>query len=177
MVKTCLGTGVPRSPESNAPILSLCPPSFPSQPTCSGYLQWTVHVLPLSLLLLPPPAAPPLIGPHYLVTSHLIGAWEVSETWVGNDEEQLLELEGEESDGSVRAHEDDSDDEPENARDYLDLANFPVPEEPSSDEEGGGGKGGTEGSEKGSEEGGEEEREDSEEDVPLAQRKRKVARV
>ena len=60
---------------------------------------------------------------------------------------------------------------------YLDLANFPVPEEPSSDEEGGGEEGGTEGSEKGSEEGGEEEREDSEEDVPLAQRKRKVARV
>ena len=49
----------------------------------------------------------------------------------------------------------------------------------------GGEEGGTEGSEKGSEkgseegseEGGEEEREDSEEDVPLAQRKRKVARV
>ena len=71
MVKTRLGTGVPRSPESNAPILSLCPPSFPSQPTCSGYLQSTVHVLPLSLLLLPPPAAPPLVGPHNLVTSHL----------------------------------------------------------------------------------------------------------
>ena len=37
-------------------------------------------------------------------------AWEVSETWVFNDEEQLLELEGEESEGSVRALEDDSDD-------------------------------------------------------------------
>ena len=37
-------------------------------------------------------------------------AWEVSETWVGNDEEQLLELEGQESDGSVRGLEDDSDD-------------------------------------------------------------------
>jgi len=33
------------------------------------------------------------------------------------------------------------------------------------------------GSEEGSEEGGEEESEDSEEDVPLARRKRKVARV
>ena len=29
-------------------------------------------------------------------------AWEMSETWVGNDEEQLLELEGGESDGSVQ---------------------------------------------------------------------------
>ena len=35
-------------------------------------------------------------------------AWEVSETWVANDEEQLIELEGEESDGSVRALEDES---------------------------------------------------------------------
>ena len=33
------------------------------------------------------------------------------------------------------------------------------------------------GAEEGSEEGGEEESEDSKEDVPLAQRKRKVARV
>ena len=45
----------------------------------------------------------------------------------------------------------------------------------------GGEEGGTEGSEKGgeegSEEGGEEESEDSEQDVPLARRKRKVARV
>jgi hypothetical protein len=111
------------------------------------------------------------------VTSHLIGAWEVSETWVGNDEEQLLELEGEESDGSVRALEDDSDDEPEDARENLDLAKFPVPAELSSDEEGGGEEGGKEGSEEGSEEGGEEESEDSDEDVPLAQMKRKVARV
>jgi len=55
----------------------------------------------------------------------------------------------------------------------------------SSDEEGGGEEGGTEGSEKGSEkgseegseEGGEEESEESEQDVPLARRKRKVARV
>ena len=37
--------------------------------------------------------------------------------------------------------------------------------------------GGAEEGEEGSEEGGEEESEDSEEDVPLAQRKRKVARV
>ena len=57
MVRTRLGTGVPRCPESNVPINSLCPPSFPSQPTCSGYLQLTV--LPLSLFLLPPPVAPP----------------------------------------------------------------------------------------------------------------------
>ena len=65
-------------------------------------------------------------------------AWEVSETWVANDEEQLFELQGGESDGSVRALVDDSDDEPEDAREYLDFANFPVPDEPSSDEEGGG---------------------------------------
>ena len=67
-----------------------------------------------------------------------------------------------------------SDDEPEDDREYLDLAKFPVPAELSSDEEGGGEEGGKEGSE----EGGEEESEDSEEDdVPLAQRKKKVARV
>ena len=40
-------------PEFPAPLNSsthsLCSPSFPSQPTCSGYLQWAVHVLPLSL--------------------------------------------------------------------------------------------------------------------------------
>jgi len=40
------------------------------------------------------------------------------------------------------------------------VKTFPVPDEPSSDEEGGGEEGGTEGSEKGSEEGGEEESED-----------------
>ena len=56
-------------------------------------------------------------------------------------------------------------------------AKFPVPAELSSDEEGGGEEGGKEGSEEWSEEGGEEESEDSEEDVPLAQLKRKVARV
>ena len=102
-------------------------------------------------------------------------AWEVSETWVGNDEEQLLELEGEESEGSVRALEDDSDDEPEDNTAFLNLANFPVPDELSSGEEGGGGEEGEERSkeesEEGSEEGGEEGSEDSEEDVPLAQRK------
>jgi hypothetical protein len=54
---------------------------------------------------------------------------------------------------------------------------FPIPDELSSDEEGGGEEGGKKGSEEGSEEGGEEESEDSEEDVPLARRKRKVARV
>jgi hypothetical protein len=104
-------------------------------------------------------------------------AWPVSETWVGNNEEQLLELEGEESEGSVRALEDDSDDEPQDHTAFLNLANFPVPDEPSSGEEGGGGEEGKEESEEGSEEGGEEESEDSEKDVPLAQRKRKVARV
>ena len=55
--------------------------------------------------------------------------------------------------------------------DFLDLAKFPVPDEPSSEEEGGGAEGG----EEGSEEGGEEGSEDSEEDVPLAERT--VARV
>ena len=77
------------------------------------------------------------------------------------------------SEGSVRVLEDDSDDEPEDNTAFLNLANFPVPDEPSSGEEGGG----AEESEEGSEEKGEEESEDSEEDVPFAQRKRKVARV
>ena len=54
---------------------------------------------------------------------------------------------------------------------FLNLANFPVPDELSSDEEGGGEKGSEQGSEEGSEKGGEQESEDSEEDVPLAQRK------
>ena len=71
------------------------------------------------------------------------------------------------------ALEDDSDDEPEDNTAFPNLANFQVPDEPSSGEEGGGGEEG----EEGSEEGGEKEIEDSEEDVPLAQRKRKVARV
>ena len=65
----------------------------------------------------------------------------------------------------------DSDDESGDGTDCLDLASFPVPDKPSSEEEGGGEEGGEEGSEKGSEEGSE----DSEEDVPFAQRK--VARV
>ena len=52
-----------------------------------------------------------------------------------------------------------------------DLTNFPVPDEPSSEQEGGGEVGDEEGSEDGIEEGSE----DSEEDVPLAQRK--VAQV
>ena len=86
-------------------------------------------------------------------------------------------MKGEESDGSVRALEDDSDDEPEDAREYLDLANFPVPDEPSSDEEGGGAQGSKEWSEEESEEECEQETEDSEEDVPLARRKSKAARV
>jgi len=81
-------------------------------------------------------------------------AWDVA--WVGNDEQQLLELDAQESDGSVRSLE-DSDDESEDGTDFLDLANFPVPDEPSSEEEGGGEEGGEEGSEEGSE--------DSEEDV------------
>ena len=96
-------------------------------------------------------------------------AWD--ETWVGDDEQQLLELEEEESDGSVRPVEDGSEDEAEDHSEFLNLANFPVPDELWSDEEGGGEKG----SEQGSEKGGEQESEDSEEDVPLAQRK--IARV
>jgi hypothetical protein len=56
-----------------------------------------------------------------------------------------------------------------------DLANFLVPDEPSSEEEGSGEEGGEEESEEGGEDGGEEGSEDSEEDVLLAQRK--VARV
>ena len=70
-----------------------------------------------------------------------------------------------------------SDDESEDDGEFLDLANFPVPVEPSSDEEGGGEEGSKEGSEEESEEGGKEESKGSEEDVPLAQRKGKVARV
>ena len=86
--------------------------------------------------------------------------------WVGNDEQQLLEEEKEGSDESVRPIE-DSDDVSEDATDFLVLANFAVPDEPSSEEEGGGEEGGGEWSEEWSE--------DSQEDVPLAQRK--VARV
>ena len=66
-------------------------------------------------------------------------AWD--ETWVGDDEHQLLESEEEDSDGSIRALEDDSEDEAEDGREFLDLANFPVPVEPSSEEEGGGEEG------------------------------------
>ena len=48
-------------------------------------------------------------------------AWD--KTWVGNDEEQQLELEEEEeSDRSVRPFEDDSDDESEDDGEFLDLA-------------------------------------------------------
>jgi len=107
-------------------------------------------------------------------------AWDVS--WVGNDEGQILELEVEVSDGSVRPL--DSDDESEDG--FLRTTShfwsrfrkseglpearpdqFPVPDELTSEEEGGGEEGGEEGSKEGGE--------DSEEDVPLAQRK--VARV
>ena len=97
------------------------------------------------------------------------------ETWVGDDEQQHLELEEEESDGSIRPSEDGSEDEDEDHSEFPNLANFPVPDELSSDEEGGGGKGSEQGSEEGSEKGGEQESEDSEEDLPLAQRK--IARV
>ena len=37
---------------------------------------------------------------HVSSEIHVALMWEVSETWVGNDEEQLLELEGEESEGA-----------------------------------------------------------------------------
>jgi len=47
----------------------------------------------------------------------------------------------EESDGSVRPLEDDSDDESEDGKDFLDLAKLPVPAE-LSEEEGGGEQGG-----------------------------------
>jgi len=168
MVKPRLGTGVPRSPESNAPISSLyAPPHFPrNQPVLAAYSGQYFLSFSFSFLL-----------PHWeseeKKTEAASRAWEVSETWVGNDEEQLLELEGVESEGSVRALEDDSDDEPEDNTAFLNLANFPVPNELSEGEEGGGAEKG----EKGSKEGGEEESGDSDIDVPLAQRKRKVARV
>ena len=74
--------------------------------------------LSFSLLPLPPP---PSLGP-YLFSDTDLGweseekkavagsrAWDVAR--VGNDEQQLLELEEEESDGSVRPLEDDSDEE------------------------------------------------------------------
>ena len=82
------------------------------------------------------------------------------------------ELEEEESDGSVQPLEDDSDDEPEDGKDFLDLAKFPVAAK-LSEEEGGCEQGSEEGCEEGSEEGSEDP--DSEEEAPLAQRK--VARV
>ena len=53
---------------------------------------------------------------------------------------------------------------------FLNLANFPVSDELSSDEEGGGEEGSEQGSEEGIEKGGEQESEDS-----FAQRK--IARV
>jgi len=56
-------------------------------------------------------------------------AWD----WVCNNEQQLLELEEEDSDGSVRLLE-DSDDELKDGTHFLDLANFPVPAEPSSED-------------------------------------------
>ena len=71
--------------------------------------------------------------------------------------------------------EDGSEDEAEDHSEFLNLADFLVPDEFSSDEEGGGEEGSEQGSEEGSEKGGEQESEDSEEDVPLAQRK--IARV
>ena len=43
-----------------------------NQPVLATYSGQYMHFL--SLLLLPPPAAPPRIGPHNLVTSHLIEA-------------------------------------------------------------------------------------------------------
>ena len=46
---------------------------------------------------------------------------QVKKTLAGNDEEQLLELEGGDSNGSVRALKDDSDDDPEDAREYTCL--------------------------------------------------------
>ena len=52
--------------------------------------------------------------------------------WVGNDEQLLLESEDEKSDGSVRPLE-DSDDKSEDGTDFLDLANFQVPDAPSSE--------------------------------------------
>ena len=96
-------------------------------------------------------------------------AWDVA--WVGTDEQQLHNSEEEESDGSVRPLEDDSDAELVDGTEFLDLAMFPVPDEPSSEEE----DSGEEGGEEGSEEGGEERNEDSQEQVPLAERK--VSRV
>ena len=65
--------------------------------------------------------------------------------------------------GSVQPFEDNSDDESEDGTDFLDLTQFPVSDEPSSEEEGGGKEGVEDRSEEGSE--------DSEKDIPLAQRK------
>ena len=52
-------------------------------------------------------------------------AWDLA--WVSNENQQLLEVETEESDESVRPHEDDSDDGSEDGTDFPDLAKIPIP--------------------------------------------------
>ena len=77
MVKTSLGEfPAPLTPMH--PFSLYAPPHFPrNQPVLATYSGQYMHFL--SLLLLPPPAAHPLIGPHNLVTSHLrlFGVWGV----------------------------------------------------------------------------------------------------
>ena len=154
MVKTRLRTRVHRSPESDAPRSSLYathrfwPKDPPSYSFSDADLCWESK------------EKKAVAGSR---------AWDVA--WVGNDEQQLIGFEEQESDEPVRPFEDDSDDESVDGTDFLALAKYPVPNEPSSEEEGGGEEGGGEWSE----EGGEEGSEDSQEQVPLAERK--VARV
>ena len=94
------------------------------------------------------------------------GSRALDVAWVSNEKQQLFELDKEESDGPVRPHEDDSDDESEDVTDFPDLAKIPVPAKLS--EEKGSGEQGTE---DGSKEGSEKEIESSEGKVSLAEEK------
>ena len=69
--------------------------------------------------------------------------------WVGNDEQQLLEQDEEDSDGCVQLLEDDPGDESVDGTDFLELAKFRVRGEPLLQEDGGGEEGGEEESENG----------------------------
>ena len=86
MVKNRLGTGVPRSPESNAPISSVyAPPHFPrNQPVLATYSGQ--YFLSFSFSFLLPPLPPDLNWESEEKKAEAASrAWEVSER--GNDEE------------------------------------------------------------------------------------------
>jgi hypothetical protein len=73
LVKSRLKTGIPYSPESDAPRSSLfaSPPFHTTTFSPGGYMQCTYaqKILSRALSFLPPP--PPIVGPHNLVSQHL----------------------------------------------------------------------------------------------------------